>query len=66
MTKHYEEYPEDFFIDRYMPGASAVEREAARQNVRNLISVLIRINDRLRREAEGDSPKGKIHGRFHE
>lgn len=39
--------PGMFFVDRYMPGASVEEREAAHENVRRLVAVLLRINDRI-------------------
>lgn len=42
--------PGDLFIDRYMPNASPEEREQAYENLRNLILVLIEIDDRLARE----------------
>jgi hypothetical protein len=40
----------DRILDRYMPNATAEEREAARQNLRRLARVLIGIEDRLARE----------------
>ena len=43
--------PGDAFIDRYMPGASAEEREEAYANLESLIEVLSQIDDRLAREA---------------
>jgi len=53
------------FVDRYMPGASTEERETAYQNVRQLVAVLVRINNRLRREAqECDSPEYDSCDRF--
>jgi hypothetical protein len=54
------DHPEDIFIDRYMPGASMAEREEARANVRRLVAVLVRIDERLCREVGGDidSPGG--------
>ena len=52
--------PEDLFIERYMPGASAAEREDARQNIRNLVAVLVQIDVRLAREAINlDSPENE-------
>lgn len=58
-------HPEDIFIDRYMPGATTAQREEARQNVRNLVAVLVRINARLAQEAKGksDSPESAGSGR---
>ena len=54
--------PGDLFIDRYMPGASEEEREQARENLRRLIAVLVRINDRVGRER--DSRESELCGRF--
>lgn len=62
MQKLNDKRPEDVFIDRYMPGASEEEREAARQNVQRLVAVLIRINDRIGRER--DSRDSDSCGRF--
>ena len=65
MPKQSDTRPGDVFIDRYMPGASAEEREEAYQNVRQLVAVLVRINNRLRREAqERDSPESDSCARF--
>lgn len=48
--------PGQLFIDRYMPDASEEEREAAYENLRGLITILVEIDDRLAREhREGDS-----------
>lgn len=67
MPKANDPRPGDLFIDRYMPGASAEEREEAYQNVRQLITVLVRINERLRRESEEvDSPESQACGRVEE
>lgn len=48
----------DIFIERYMPGASKEARNDARENVTRLVAVLVRVNDRLKREelAMSDSP----------
>jgi hypothetical protein len=58
-------HPEDIFIDRYMPGATSEQREEARQNVRNLVAVLVRINARLREteRRKSDSPESTEGGR---
>jgi hypothetical protein len=67
MPKQPNPRPGDLFIDRYMPGASAEEREAAYTNVRRLIAVLVRIDERLRREGEkADSPESDSYDRFKE
>lgn len=42
--------PSDIFLDRYMPEASAEEREAALDRLRRLARVLVRIEKRLARE----------------
>jgi len=57
--------PEDILIDRYMPGATSTQREEARQNVRDLVTVLVRINARLALEERGktDSPESAGSGR---
>ena len=50
MRRQHDQKPGDLFIDRYMPHATADEREAAHQRLRQLIGVLMRVNDRLARE----------------
>lgn len=42
-----DDHPEDFIINRYMPGATEEEREAATYNLERFIAVLVRINERL-------------------
>ena len=42
--------PGDLFIDRYMPGASAEERERAHERLRAVVAVLIEIDERMKRE----------------
>ena len=55
------------FVAPYMPGASVEEREAAYANVRQLIAVLVRINERLRHDGEKvDSPESDSCARFEE
>lgn len=53
--------PEELLVDRYMPNASQEEREQACENVRRLVAVFIRINERLVRDESHDSEEG---GRF--
>lgn len=54
--QHNDLLPGMLFVDRYMPGASTEEREEAYGNVRQLIAVLVRINERMVREqSERDS-----------
>ncbi len=52
MSKQHDPRPGMLFIDRYMPGASAEDRELAYGNVRQLVAVLVRINERLRCESK--------------
>ena len=42
--------PGDLFLERYMPTATETEREAARENLRTLVAILVEIDDRLSRE----------------
>jgi hypothetical protein len=42
-----EHRPGDVILDRYLPHASSEEREEARENLRRLAQLLIRINNRL-------------------
>ena len=42
--------PGDAILDRYLPNAEPGEREAARQNLRALFAVLIRIAERIARD----------------
>jgi hypothetical protein len=39
--------PGDFILDRYLPNATGEEREAARENLRRLARLLIRVHERL-------------------
>lgn len=64
MKKNQNSRPGDVFVERYMPGASADEREAAYQSVLQLVAVLVRVNERMIREA--DSPESDSCGRFSE
>lgn len=54
MHQNAEQQPGAGILDRYMPQASAEEREAARENLRRLAQLVIRVHERLSREA-GDS-----------
>ena len=49
-TSQRDHRPGDLIIDRYMPNASEDEREAARESLRRLARILIRIEDRLAQE----------------
>jgi hypothetical protein len=63
--KNDNKHPADLFIDRYMAGASDKEREEARENMVRFVAVLVRINERLRRErAHSDSPEFDSCDRF--
>jgi hypothetical protein len=42
--------PGELFLDRYMPKATEAEREEAYENLRELIAILVEIEDRLTRE----------------
>ncbi len=39
--------PGDLILDRYMPNATLEEREAARESLRRLARLLIRVHERL-------------------
>lgn len=57
--------PGDLILDRYMPQATPEEREAARTNLRTLLSTLIRIEERHALDDSGQlgSPKNEEHDR---
>ena len=42
--------PADRILDRYMPEASATERQEAKDNLKRLARLLARIEDRMARE----------------
>jgi len=44
-----ERTPGDIILDKYMPQASAEERDAARQNLQRLARLILRVHDRLDR-----------------
>lgn len=44
--------PLDPFIDRYLPDASADEREKGRANLERFVAILVRIDDRIEREKQ--------------
>ena len=48
--------PGDIILDRYLPNAAGEEREAARENLRRLARLLIRVHERL----ELDNPQPPI------
>ena len=54
--------PGDLILDRYMPHATEVEREAARENLRQYAEIILRIAKRLakkdmeREKRKFDSP----------
>ena len=50
--KKYEHRPGDIFIDRYMPKATEEAREEAYANLRALVALLVRIDERLAIEAQ--------------
>jgi len=49
-TRAAEPRPGDLIINRYMPNATLVEKEEARQNLRQYARTLLAINERLLRE----------------
>lgn len=49
-TNNRERKPGDLIITRYMPNASEVEREEARENLRAYLAVALRIARRLEQE----------------
>lgn len=57
--------PGDLILDRYMPQATAEEREAARTNLRTLLATLMRIEERCALDDSGQlgSPKNEEHDR---
>lgn len=46
--------PGDIILDRYLPNASPEQREEARENLRRLARLIIRVHERLAR-ARGDN-----------
>ena len=48
--------PGDIILDRYLPGASEEKREEARENLKRLARLFIRVRERLSR----DNPQGTI------
>jgi hypothetical protein len=51
-NKNNEHRPGDVFIDRYMPKATEEAREEAYANLRALVALLVRIDERLAIEAQ--------------
>lgn len=51
-NKKTDHRPGDLFIDRYMPEASVEAREEAHENLRALVALLVRIDERLAIEAQ--------------
>ena len=56
--------PGEIFIDRYMPKATEAAREEAYENLRALVALLVRIDERLALEAQqkGDSRESGLLG----
>jgi len=54
--------PGDLILDRYMPGATDEEREAARENLRTYASVVLRIATRLATEEYEQAIRAKEAG----
>jgi hypothetical protein len=63
-NKNNEHRPGDLFIDRYMPKATEEAREEAYANLRALVALLVRIDERLAIEAQqkGDSRESGLIG----
>lgn len=51
-NKKNDHRPGDLFIDRYMPTATEEAREEAYANLRALVALLVRIDERLASEGE--------------
>lgn len=49
-TPQQEHRPGDLILKKYMPNATEDEREEARENLRRLARVLLRIEERMARE----------------
>lgn len=47
--------PGDIILDRYLPNASAEQREEARENLRRLARLIVRVHTRLARECGDNS-----------
>ncbi len=62
MKSNSQRKPGDLILDRYMPNASHEEREAARENLKALVLVLLRIDERLHREAVEKANRGNGNG----
>jgi hypothetical protein len=61
MARKTQARPGQLFIDRYMPSASAAERETAYENLRSLVAILVEIDDRIARESrERDSHESQV------
>ncbi len=62
MSQNASQHPIDLIITRYMPHASAEERQEASENVRHLVAVLVQINERLFHEdqSQADSAKSQM------
>lgn len=50
MNETKQRRPGDFILDRYMPDATPEQRELARENLRRLAKLLLRVHERLARE----------------
>ena len=63
-NKKTDHRPGDLFIDRYMPEATEEAREEAYENLRALVALLVRIDERLALEAQqkGDSRESGLLG----
>jgi len=58
-TRQRTRRPGDLILDRYMPNASDVEREEARENLRAYAAVVLRIATRLATEEHEEAIRTK-------
>ena len=54
--------PGDFILDRYMPDATPEEREGARENLRRLAKLLLRVHERPICENPQSTPRAMSLG----
>lgn len=52
--------PGFLIIERYMPSASATEREEAYASLREYVAILMRIEERVKRECDSTNRAGRL------
>lgn len=52
--------PGFIIIERYMPDASATEREEAYSSLREYVAILMRIEERVKKERDSTNPAGRL------